>query len=457
MSINISKVLRVVSSDKKISTKLYESFINDINISDDLKRKIGLYYRGDKRLSTTKLKNTLKSTKIQRGGGWKIGVVKNKGDIDVEGSKLAYDFDSDSSPTISITEQIFNNVLTQIGFVDLLIGSGAFANVYNIINNGTIVVKLFRQDLPIVYNNTKVCITEFLENFPTFIKYTSFSSMNNVFVHTNIPRYGYLMNKMSPITTVNLEIFTKAKETLLIFQKNTTNQNYNFIHGDIKIENMLDNGGDIVMTDMDGVFVYDIKTLQHISNKNYSRQIYMTPVCTHPILPWYTQMLRIGIDFDNFTIGDDHMIYWDAMWAHMSGITVVQIVKAEIIKILNTKYQNDYRKSINVFLKSNKINDIHTWIMNQLANVDLYSLGASALFHSLKTGDKTLYRFALNTMNTALIEIPQNNQVGSSPSQQQTLKYQYNKFLPLNEKIVNVPTLKDIDIVNQRIVWNLDQ
>ena len=456
MSTNVSKVLRVVSSNKKISTKLYEFVINDNLISHDLKRKIGLYYKGDKRQSIIKLKSALKENKLQHGGGWKIGVVANKGAVNIQGSKLAYDYQGSDTITHNVQETININSIEYT--INTIVGSGALANVYDINTKPDLVVKIFRQDIPVVYDNTKKCINEFLTYFENKIQYTSFPlGETDLFVQTNEQRNGYFMMKMNQINIDNvtslIKDFEKAKQTLLDSKHNTTNIQFNFIHGDIKIENMLNHNERVVMTDMDGVFVYNLDTLQHKTEYKYDRQIYMTPVCTHPILPWYTQMLRIGNNQFTFTSSDDHMVYWDAMWAHMNmNNSSVNIVHKTIIDILNEKY-GDYKIAINVFLSNSEQSNKITWLMNQLKLVDLYSLGASAIFHSLKKKNTNLYIFGKRTILESLENLPfmggvTQSMVSQYPLIPYKLKKQQDVTIPFF-----FPNLVD-DIVNKTIIWN---
>lgn len=581
MSSNTSKLLRVLSSQKKLSPKLYETLMNDSSLPMEVKKKVTLYYKGDKRLSVVKFQELIKKKgrKSQKGGGWKIGAVgAHQYGVQADGQKIEAiqpliiypTTPATPSPTVSpIQEETFKYDNKNYK-LEKRLGEGAFAEVYDVVNipaitfgvatqpavkEDEIVVKLFKphSSSSTLLIDTEACINDFISAFHDKIEHTSLPiriknangsyAPYNIFVtrpatvtsfgisSTNlqppVEKRGYVMRKLSPILTTDisslLKTFTPALTTILKCMENTQSIPFRFIHGDIKIENMLeDTSKKIVMTDMDGVFVYDIEKLQHVSNKvpmPYNRPIYMTPACTHPILPWYTNKLREGFDFVNGKYSFEqsgmtgmssvnatnyHMFNWKIMWAHMGSNQMVQTVKMAIMKVLNTRYgggDDAYAKAVSsIFSGDQKFN----WLRDQLANIDMYSLGASALFHYIKqlyelrskgqnveggvAGQlRELFEFAIDTINRSLILIlPPYSGIGGSKKTKggafEVLTNQYAtkiyatkiyatqrrpahssppvKYQDLHNEIKNLVLQNepnaggDIDIANQTIIWN---
>lgn len=69
---NLSKLLKLVREGKPISPKFQAKLLSDVTITESIKKKVAMYMRGDKRLSTKKLEQDLLSIrkkKKQRGGG----------------------------------------------------------------------------------------------------------------------------------------------------------------------------------------------------------------------------------------------------------------------------------------------------------------------------------------------------------------------------------------------------
>jgi hypothetical protein len=68
---NLNKLLKLVREKKPISSRFYAKLTSDVTISESMKKKINLYMRGDKRLSTAKLERDIIARKKtnQKGGG----------------------------------------------------------------------------------------------------------------------------------------------------------------------------------------------------------------------------------------------------------------------------------------------------------------------------------------------------------------------------------------------------
>jgi hypothetical protein len=554
--------------------------MNDTSVSAEVKKKVELYYKGDKRLSVVKFQDLLKKRiKGQKGGGWKIGAVAGENQYVVQAQgRIIDDIQplimypttpatpsptvspfSTPSPTPPPSENFTYNGVDYT--TNNKLGEGAFAEVYEFNQTTNLVVKLFKShsSSSTILSDTEACINEFISAFLHKIIHTSlpFPTKNangsyapyNIFVTQSttgissttlqppVEKRGYVMRKLDSIKSITKDTFEIALQTIKNCMENTQSIPFRFIHGDIKIENMLEHATvtpkNIVMTDMDGVYVYNISTLQHISRKpSYERPIYMTPACTHPILPWYTNKLREGFDFINgdysfknsgmtgmSSVNDKnyHMFNWKIMWAHMGSSTMVQTVKQAIMKVLDKKYEKSggYASYVSMILAAENKKLPLEWLRDQLATIDMYSLGASAIFHYIKQlyalrsalikGEgfsegvpgllRKLFVFAIDTIHSSLILIPTRG--GSSKTIKKkkggdgeglaTQQYveqrlsallsqrpsallsqrpsalpsqQLNKYNEINNYIIdlvaqNEPNVgDDIDIANQTIIWN---
>lgn len=237
MSTNISKLLRVLSSQKKLSHKLYETLMNDTSVSAEVKKKVALYYKGDKRLSVVKFQDLLKKRiKGQKGGGWKIGAVagENQYVVQAQGRRIEdiqplimYPTTPGTpSPTVSplaLNEEFIYNALNYITTDKL--GEGAFAKVYKFTPNPVTfrsqtpsppsleldhVVKIFKHLSSSVLVNTEYCINEFILNFRDKIIYTSLPlhPQLTVSIFTTAldgKSNGYVMRELKSIDTNNIK------------------------------------------------------------------------------------------------------------------------------------------------------------------------------------------------------------------------------------------------------------
>lgn len=420
MSSNVTKLLRVISSKNKLGKNLYENLLNDPSISREIQRKVTLYYKGDKRLSVLNFKETLKkeSKKQRGGGGWQIGVVNGVGAIKEICNLEIIVLDNSKQQEPNKVPFMYND---KSYITNNLIGSGAFASVYDTEDGSDFVVKIFKQKN--MLDHAKLCIADFMKLFPQITSSYIDGTVEGV--------SGYVMRKLHPIDvndeTNLLGTFEMAKKMLnecIQEQQSNLNNNVKFIHGDIKIENILldSKNQNAILTDMDGVIVYNPINLLHVDTNPYDRQIFMTVTCSHPIFPWYTQKLRY---FSESAINlSDHMQLWENLWTviGMNESTILKNVHNNIMTILNYNYSNPQERdgegfkmdgSYNTFVQSLTNEDlIKKYVTEQLEKIDLYSIGASAICHCVKislqksSGQEELinklYQFAYDTISESL-------------------------------------------------------
>uniref|UniRef100_A0A6C0BEN5 Protein kinase domain-containing protein n=1 Tax=viral metagenome TaxID=1070528 RepID=A0A6C0BEN5_9ZZZZ len=402
---NISKLLRIITLQKTITRNFLNVIIQDDSIPPSIKRKVILYVNGDRRLSIQKLINDIK--KIKQNGGVGVGVnIFNW-------VKITQPLQQPQQPQQpqQIQSVIINNVEFNIG---TKIGEGTFAEVFV---DKNVVLKLFKTMSTLdMFTNIKLCITEFLENFTT--QFTSFPKTTNIFMttHNNIfvenvivrneSRYGYILDKhhgtLSQLVKQDLNIEVLNKVTDYLTNKNkyrltgkdnknkyrlTGKDNINYIHGDIKLENILYTDNSPYIHDFDGVFVYNEDTLSHIIMTLYTREIYITPLFTHPFFAWYKYHIRtnnINDIINNMkTEVTNHMLLWKSMCNlnTSSNSSNIRDLQTYIQECLDYIYEDIYGSFIETLFKKEN-NLIIDWIKEQLPLFDKYSFGMSLLIYT---------------------------------------------------------------------------
>lgn len=215
-----------------------------------IKKRITMYYKGDKRLAVSKLISKLKSRKLMHGG---------------EGEEYIID---GTSYTKGKT-----------------IGSGAFADVFALVNkekqqeNLEYCIKIFKTDQPDIIQNIKT----FGKQFPSLQGTTLLSNLscsdNCYFMKRMIRDVSFLKK----LVLYKPDLSDKICDVLASFKP------YKFVHGDIKLANILvDSNDSIAVTDFDNVLTYNdrgtICTFEGTEESPRSVvKIAVTPLFTHPL------------------------------------------------------------------------------------------------------------------------------------------------------------------------------
>lgn len=154
-------------------------------------------------------------------------------------------------------------------------GSGAYGSVYSCGNDG-LVYKQFanKSEYDRVKANLLVIIPKLIEK--KLITYTCFNGIALEDMFNDIEQM-YKMNKCKPLKRENVMDPLEGQVLAIIREFN----NLGFIHGDIKLDNIMMKDQKIVLTDIDDMcFIKKIGNTITCSNLNYPM---FTPVFVHPV------------------------------------------------------------------------------------------------------------------------------------------------------------------------------
>lgn len=358
----VRRLINCLKSEKRIS----KSVLTDIphELLDHFSKRLSLYEKNDKRLSISKLINDIQRYKIKQvGGQFTLGK---------------------------------------------LIGEGAYGKVYQIDDNT--VIKIFNdQDKKRICQVYK-CINSFLYLFPdirTPFKDWICSDGSNLFqCNPNIGKVnGYRMNLLTPLEHMPKQIidkFNTFKEFKKLFLKDTNidqsvsetgQHSYFFLHGDMKLENILYDGTTnlLYMSDIDTIFCYTKEELNNIINgiTHYDLPFDYTVLFAHPLFialqcfVFPTNKLALDTNvYDcwrmecniacNYTCVKDADVLLDLI------MDFHKIVYAELWNYIKTHETDDPVNAILIYTLNNP--DL---IFQHMKYFDEYSLGVSLLFHSI--------------------------------------------------------------------------
>lgn len=158
-----------------------------------------------------------------------------------------------------------------------------------------------------------------------------------------------------------------------------------FIHGDIKLDNILYDSDKSYIHDWDGVYLYG-NHLLHINEVPYKRGLFMTPVSTHPMMMLYMNIVNNNDVSETSVLlqklkskSNDHLAIWRFLFAATGIANEIKTIFEEVLK--KSGYPDGYHETMKAFLESANENTIREWISKQLLHFDLFSMGASIMFY----------------------------------------------------------------------------
>ena len=475
---------------------MYDSIMMDKFLPQDVKNKITLYYRNDKRLSIEKLNMMLKLLSTRR-----TTMVGGMGDMYVYLPPLKkqrsngedkdwipiphmmepplpmspsptpptpptfgyqsteppkpFGFDISNFANLIKDEDVVKRIIraqsrnTNSGEKETLpnideygnsikltklLGEGSYARVYDIVSTPARVIKLYKTgnviNFGVMIDNIKENIRDFCNKFTPFAQNnTTLLIVNN---SDNINWFdnpsGYVMNKYIPInlkenTLSHVDLVTILNTCIKYFTIPQTSPPITprFIHGDVKFDNILlknsNQHDNVVLNDLDGVLVYDTNTLLPISRR-FKREYFATPATAHPLYFYYFGLLSKTPEFQSQLQITDNILNCTLQWKSVIGQTLTKKYKfgptdkslAEIyMDELNSILSDDDNFKIEKFLSDGlNSDDPLNFLRTQMANMDIYSLGATAFFHYNLEYLKYMQRQAQSPNQTPVQEPPDN-------------------------------------------------
>jgi hypothetical protein len=372
------KLAQLLRTGAPITDRFMHSILDDSLLPNSIKKKAILYYRGDKRLSVSKFIDAISQTRkrrVQKGGVWKIGVKNNEG----EGYKVTT-YDDDHAIEIEVVQRPDIQVFAPAGLQELHlgseilgkdIGSGNFATVYEIRGDNQHVFKMFN---PAVLAGIETNLTEFLKTHhgiaTVFPRQVIFEDIYTS-ARERIGR-GYKMIKcdqsLKKTLDTGIDISSYVTKTL---DKLTDTD---FVHGDIKLDNIMLQGATVHISDWDGVYMYD----ENLST-GPPECVCFSPATAHPYYLWYVAMFKEKTDLtaDTFTrlpLTTDIADVWNKLLGNSSTAEMIKsIVNNEIYEGGFAAYANQPQNFKNP-----------SWHRRMLKICDRYSLEMSLLLCAIR-------------------------------------------------------------------------
>lgn len=353
-------LLRIIKSKGNISA----TFLKKLEADPMFKivmRKVYMYFKKDGRLSHATFIKDVSSLKEQQGGKPGINIMLQWGNR-INPNLVVHLSDSES---VSVK----------------LIGSGAFADIYK--HSDDKVKKVFKSidndSINRFKKNTKL-FNEIIDKNSCIYSLTCPKPLE-WFGSTADTEVGYIVKRMDQDLS-NLKIDNNFGNLInLICDKlphKRQNNASNFVHGDMKLQNVLLFENIPYLHDLDGVFVYSLPFKYPDSNIN----IEMTPIFSHPLFSFFVDKLN----------KKEHDAFDSKRWEVMFNIVHITTQSDIVLDFLNL---------LKVIINVSWQDRLRT-ILDESKYFDLYSLGASILFTGLIKNIEDLRTIGKSLINKAI-------------------------------------------------------
>jgi serine/threonine protein kinase len=332
-------LLKILAKGQKISTRLYEKLMADSSLDSITKKRITMYYKGDKRLAIDKLIAKLKK-KTMHGGVVQFFTFKD-------------------------TKYMTGKEL----------GKGEFATVYElkIVGNPNedtqLCVKIFSKNQNDIVQNISSFETEFrgIEN-TTLLPTPPCNETCNYYVMKMVQQDPGINPYNTDAGINNITNVLKTHSTTL------SKHRLQFVHGDIKLANILVKSDTVAITDYDNVMTYDKdgKIVVYDNDaplyKAAIANVAVTPLFTHPL---YFVWVKYNYDLETIDKTIDVIKVWKA------ALKTIKTSEAIVVAIETVLQACNYESFIIGALNSK------AKFVKAISSFDTYSFAVSLLYTCL--------------------------------------------------------------------------
>lgn len=432
-STNLEKCARLIALKRHPGARLHAACMRDPAIPEALKRRIAMFHRQDGRISLAKLKADLDAAVAavaQLGGlGWCLRADAMAKYTLPHEAPLPQDSvgNASGSPSASFVFEGINRVVGQY------LGSGSYADVY-LTDIDDVLIKLFKPNVAKrIVADTKLAVEEFAHFFSSdahrrYADSTSFYLLKpDAMWKTTLggdERQGYLVLKKtgslkSRLTAIAENVDeVKGFVELLNRAARLLAPKPNFLHGDVKLDNLLyDDRGGVFLHDFDGGLVYDPDTLLHARSEPLERSLHASPMIAHPLLPFFCEEVLMKGEWPkspSANLAKGAAGRWKAKLDTMGHHAIVDEIRGHINEILRSILVVDGADGANGDVEEFYFGKAVELAMAMVPFFDLYSLGASVLYEYIVLRKKgapddvvgALYDFAWATIEAAVTQRP---------------------------------------------------